>query len=180
MLGDSWEWCPRYPRQLPWPRHRSGLQSGEHGGTTRALTSLLRRSMTWPGEIFTFGMLIKWSDALVYLWTFYLWTVTLPLCVPRHSAQAAGVPGNNCRTPTMCSLSETHRRFALSWKLSERDCWIKMERPVTSARTGYVFGGNYNVRTWYMHGIYCVYTMYIKKSMNCICRKLKCDIHCIC
>ncbi len=69
---------------------------------------------------------MMWSDALVYLWTFYLWTVMrcpLPLCVPRHSAHAAGVPGNNCMTLTMCSLTETHRRFALSWKQSERNCW---------------------------------------------------------
>ena len=113
-----------------------------------------------------------------------------------------------------------YTRFALSWKLSERDCWIKMEQHVTGARTGYVFDGIYNVYTWYMHVIYCVYTIYIKKiwtayaenlnviyivyvkyipskwlvyawhilfiyhiyqkNMNCICRKFKCDLHCIC
>ncbi len=43
------------------------------------------------------------------------------------------------------------------------DCWIKMERHVTGARTGYVFHGKYYVYTSYMHDIYCVYTMYIKE-----------------
>ncbi len=139
--------------------------------------------MTWPAEIYTFGMLTKWSDALVYLWTFYLRTVMrcpLPLCVPRRSAQPAGVPGNNCRTLTMCSLSETHRRFVLSWKQSERDCWIKMERHVTGARTGYVFDGIYYFYISYMHDIYYLYTMYIKRILNWISRNFKWDIQCIC
>ena len=87
---------------------------------------------------------------------------TATMC-PTTQCVSCWVPGNNCRTPTMCPLSETHRRFALSWKLSERNCWIKMERHVTGARTGYVFDGIYNVYTWYMHDIYCVYTIYIKK-----------------
>jgi hypothetical protein len=62
-----------------------------------------------------------------------------------------------------CVPFQTHRRFALSWKQSKRDCWIKMERHVTGARTGYVFDGKYYVYTSYMHDIYCVYTMYIKE-----------------
>jgi hypothetical protein len=43
--------------------------------------------------------------------------------------------GINCRILTRCSLPETHRRFALSWKQSERCCSIKMVRPVKGART---------------------------------------------
>ncbi len=43
------------------------------------------------------------------------------------------------------------------------DCWIKMERHVTGARTGYVFDGKYYVYTSYMHDIYHVYAMYIKE-----------------
>jgi hypothetical protein len=43
---------------------------------------------------------------------------TATMCLTTQCA----VPGNNCMTLTMCFLSETHKRFALSWKQSERNC----------------------------------------------------------
>jgi hypothetical protein len=139
------------------------------------IASLLRTSMTWPAEIYTFGMLTKWSDALVYLWTFYLWTVMrcpLPLCVPQRSAQAAGVPGNNCRILTMCSLSETpsDSRWVGNRASATAESRWNGTRQVQGQGTFLM------ANTMFIFHICMTYTMYILWILNWISTKFKCDL----
>jgi hypothetical protein len=75
---------------------------------------LMASRTTCPSSWLRYHSIQIWYNSYIYC------RCQRQLCVPRPSAQAAGVTGINCRILTRCSLSDTHthRRFALSWNQS--------------------------------------------------------------
>ncbi len=101
--------------------------------------------------------------------------VYLQPCVPLHSAQPAGVPGIDCRILTRCSLSETHRRLALSWSTAAQSKWNSL----------WQVQGQGKLMLWYKTYIPVIFNTYIPciyhvYQINCIYRKIGQHIHGIC